>query len=154
MSREFGLELIDKSRFGVIMMNQDEPHPYGIPLSIARDGNVLYFHSAMEGKKVTLFKDHPAVSVVFVGDGNPPELYSKEELDEIAADESKFNLLVSTVFTSEFESAIVTGKVELVSSEEERIKGMEVICKKYTPTKMAYFEQALEAGWPEPTFIR
>lgn len=49
MSSEFGLKVIDKSRYG-ILSTVDEELPYGIPLSIVRDDNTLYFHSAKQGK--------------------------------------------------------------------------------------------------------
>lgn len=44
MNREFGLEVIDKSIYGVLSIVADDNEPYSIPLSIVRDGNKLYFH--------------------------------------------------------------------------------------------------------------
>ncbi|ADL07114.1 pyridoxamine 5'-phosphate oxidase family protein [Thermosediminibacter oceani] len=145
MNREFGLKVIDKSIYGVLSM-VDEGEPYGIPLSIVRDGNTLYFHSAKDGRKVKILEKNPKVSVVFVGETKIPEIYSNEELDEIAKDESKANALISKVFTTEFESAVVVGKVKLVEDEDEKIKALKLICEKYTPTKMAYFPIAIKAG--------
>ena len=54
--------------------------------------------------------------------------------------------LISSVFTTEFESAIVTGMVELVEDEQEKIGAMRLICEKYTPSKMKYFDTAIAAG--------
>jgi nitroimidazol reductase NimA-like FMN-containing flavoprotein (pyridoxamine 5'-phosphate oxidase superfamily) len=62
MDREFGLKVIDKSRFGIMSM-LDKDEPYGIPLSIVRDEDTLYFHSAMDGRKVKVLGDNPKVSV-------------------------------------------------------------------------------------------
>jgi len=146
MGREFGMKIIDKSRHGVISMVDEDNEPYGIPLSIVRDGHNLYFHSAMEGRKVKIFEKNPSVSVVFVGEIKVPENYNKEELDEIVKYESKAVLLISSVFTTEFESAVAKGKVKLVEDEEEKIKAMKLICEKYTPTKMDYFDMAIKAG--------
>ncbi|WP_042679218.1 pyridoxamine 5'-phosphate oxidase family protein [Anaerosalibacter massiliensis] len=146
MTREFGMEVIDKSRYGIISMIGEDNEPYGIPLSIVRDGNNLYFHSAMGGRKVKIFEKEPKVSVAFVGETKIPENYTKEELDEIIKDESKAVLLISKVFTTEYESAVVIGKVKLVEDEEEKIKAMKLICEKYTPTKMDYFDMAIKAG--------
>ena len=146
MTREFGIEVIDKSRYGIISMIGEDNEPYGIPLSIVRDGDNLYFHSAMGGRKVKIFEKNPKVSVAFVGETKIPENYTKEELDEIIKDESKAVLLISKVFTTEYESAVVTGKVKLVEDEEEKIKAMRLICEKYTPTKMDYFDMAIKAG--------
>jgi len=146
MNREFGLQVIDKARFGVLSLLARADEPYGIPLSIARAENTLYFHSAQEGKKVELFKKNPKVSVAFVGDVNIPENFTEEELREIVKDESKIVVLLRSVFTTEFESAIVTGRVESVENEEEKVEAMRLICQKYTPTKMPYFAPAIRAG--------
>ena len=146
MSREFGLEVIDKARYGVISMIDEYNEPYGIPLSIVRDKSTLYFHSAMDGRKVKIFEKNPNVSISFIGEIKIPEKYTKGELDEIAKDESKAVLLISSVFTTEYESAVVKGKVRLVEDEEEKIKAMRLICEKYTSTKMDYFDIAVKSG--------
>lgn len=146
MNREFGIEVIDKSTYGVVSMIDEDNKPYGIPLSIVRDEDSLYFHSAMAGRKVKILEKNPNVSVAFVGEVKVPENYTKEELDEIVKDKSKAVLLISSVFTTEYESAVVKGKVQLVEDEEEKIKAMKLICEKYTWTKMDYFDMAIKAG--------
>ncbi|MGO1371745.1 MAG: pyridoxamine 5'-phosphate oxidase family protein [Senegalia sp. (in: firmicutes)] len=146
MDREFGLKVIDKTQYGIVSMIDEDGFPYGLPLSIVRDKNTLYFHSAKEGKKVDIFKDNPKVSIAFIGNVLVPENYTKDELDEIIKDEKKIGLLISKVFTTQFESAIARGNVKLIEDKEEQIKAMEIICKKYTPTKMDYFNAAIEAG--------
>ncbi|WP_312906314.1 pyridoxamine 5'-phosphate oxidase family protein [Tissierella praeacuta] len=146
MNKEFGLEVIDKSRYGIVSMIDEDNEPYGIPLSIVRDEETLYFHSAMDGRKVKALEKNPNVSVAFIGEVKVPENYTKEELDEIVKDESKAVLLISSVFTTQYESAVVKGKVKLVEDEEEKIKAMRLICEKYTPTKMSYFNMAIKAG--------
>ena len=106
----------------------------------------MYFHSAKEGAKVEALKSNPYVSISFVGDIKIPDNYREDQLDEIIKDESKTVLLISSVFTTEFESAIVKGKVELVQEENEKIKAMRLVCEKYTPQKMKYFNAAVKAG--------
>ncbi|MFA5577036.1 MAG: pyridoxamine 5'-phosphate oxidase family protein [Tissierellaceae bacterium] len=145
MSREFGLGIIDKSRYGLLSM-VDGDMPYGLPLSIVRDGDNLYFHSAMEGRKVELLAQYPNVSLAFVGEVRVPDNYTRDELDEIIKDQARIPLLTSSVFTTEFESAIVRGRVHLVEDREEEIKAMMLICQKYTPSKMEYFDLAVESG--------
>lgn len=146
MNEDFGRQVIDKARYGVVSMIDEDNNPHGLPLSIVREGDYLYFHSAREGNKVDILKNNPKVSIAFVGDVNIPENYRKEELDEIVKDKSKAALLISSVFTTEFESALVKGQVNLVEDEEEKIKAMRLICKKYTPDKMEYFNMAIKAG--------
>ena len=146
MDREFGLKVIDKTRYGILSMIDDGGEPYGLPLSIVRDKDKLYFHSAKAGKKVKILEESPRVSVAFVGETKIPENYSKEELDAMVEDKSKAVLLISRVFTTEFESAIVRGKVEEVKEDKEKIHALKLICEKYTQTKMDYFPTAIEAG--------
>ena len=144
MGKDFGLEIIDKAHFGVLSV-ADEGESYSIPLSIARKDNKLYFHSAMGGTKVELFENEPFATIVFVGEVKVPENYSKEELQEMAADEQKAVDLIRKVFTTEYESCIVKGKVRL-TGEEEEIEAHRVICEKFTPSKMDYFDVAVKAG--------
>ncbi|MEW8974310.1 MAG: pyridoxamine 5'-phosphate oxidase family protein [Tissierellaceae bacterium] len=147
MNREFGIEVIDRATYGIVSVIDNEANlPYSIPLSVARDGETLYFHSAMDGKKVRIFESSPSVSVVFVGETKIPEIYTKEELDEMVKDKSKAGAFISKVFTTEFESTIVLGKVRLIDDREEKINAMKVICEKYTPIKMEYFSTAIESG--------
>ena len=146
MDKEFAMKVIDKSKYGVISMIDENNKPHGIPLSIVRDKSILYFHSAMDGQKVKIFEKDPNISAAFIGETKIPDNYTKDELDEIVRDESKAALLTSNVFTTEYESAIVKGKVKLVEDEKEKIKAMKLICEKYIPTKMDYFDLAIKAG--------
>ncbi len=146
MSSEFGMALIDNSSYGIISMIDEDKEAYGLPLSIAREGNTLYFHSARDGKKVNIFEKVPKVSIAFVGRVEVPENYTKDELDEIIKDPSKASLLISSVFTTEFESAIVTGHVKKVEDERERLNAMRIICEKFTPNMMKYFDMAAKIG--------
>lgn len=154
MDREFGIEVIDKSKYGVLSMIAEGDEPYGLPLSIVRDGEYLYFHSAMDGRKVKTLVKNPNVSVVFVGEIRIPENYTEEELRGIAEDRSKAALLISKVFTTEYESAVVKGRVELVEDEQEKIRAMRLICEKHTPTKMDYFDMAIGAGLKRTNIYR
>ena len=109
MSEEFALEIIDKSRYGILSMIDGEA-PYGIPLSMVRDGKAIYFHSAMDGRKVQALNHNQRVSATFVGEVHVPDNYTKEQLDEIAADESRVVTFISNVFTTEFEADIKAGQ--------------------------------------------
>ncbi len=145
MNKEFGLQIIDKSNHGVLSM-VDEDKAYGLPLSIVRDANYLYFHSAKEGRKVDVLDNNPNISIVFVGKVNIPENYERDELDEMSKNPNKAIKFISSVFTTEFESVIVDGKVEVVVNKNEKINAMRLICQKYTPNKMKYFHTAIDAG--------
>ena len=146
MDKDFGLEVIDKSKYGVISLVDNNNMPYSVPLSIVRDGDMLYFHSATAGEKVDLFNLEPRVNIVFVGQVQVPNLYSKEELEDLSKDKKNANTLVSRVFTTQFESAIVKGKIAKIEDKDKKIKVLKMICEKYTPDKMILFDIGAESG--------
>lgn len=146
MGREFALKVIDNADFGVLSIVDEEQLPYGIPLSIVRDGDCLYFHSASGGKKVELFRDGASVHLVFVGEHKVPETMDKAEVEAISKDPKRFSLLTSKIFTTEFESAMVSGKIHKVMEDEQKIHALRLLCEKYTKQWMDYFPQAIESG--------
>ena len=147
MNTEFAKQVIDRSRYGVLsIIDTGSGTPYSIPLTIVRDDEFLYFHSAKEGTKVDLFSGNNQVKIVFVGEVHVPNLFTTSQLDEMTKDEEKTVQLISSVFTTEFESAIVTGKIQEVLDTDEKIHALKLICRKYTPDKMAYFQHAIKSG--------
>ena len=70
MDKGFGLKIIDNARYGIVSIINEDNKPHGIPLSIVRNENYLYFHSAKEGEKVKIFEKNHHVSVTFVGNVN------------------------------------------------------------------------------------
>jgi hypothetical protein len=148
MSREYGLSVIDRSAFGVLSVHDpDHPDlPYSLPLSIARRGEKLYFHSARDGYKYELLQQDQPVRLVFVDRVQVADLFSEEDLQDLA-DRGKISDLLSKVFTTEYSSAIVTGTVagiDSVDQPDEFRLAMRTICEKYTPDKMDYFAAALD----------
>jgi len=55
-------------------------------------------------------------------------------------------MFASTKFTTEYESAILRGRVTFVEHEEETMKGLRAISEKFTPLNMDYFEEAARSG--------
>ncbi len=146
MDRDFGLAVIDQAEYGILSMVDDDQMPYGLPLSLVRVDDTLYFHAAKVGRKVEILSKNNAVSIAFIGRVKVPQKYNNAELDEIVKQPNKVGTILSNVFTTEFESAIVTGKAILVVEEDEKIKALQAICQKYTPTKMQYADIAIKAG--------
>lgn len=143
MNMEFGLDVIDRSDFGVLSVVDKQCTVYSVPLSIARDGMSLYFHSARSGVKAGLLLEGTTVRIVFVSDVRVPDLYSNEQVDELLTEGRGQDVLGAKIFTTEFASAIVTGKVLLVETDEAKRDALRVICQKFVPGKMAYFDAAL-----------
>lgn len=147
MGQEFALDLIERCDYGIMSLITESGEPYGVPLSVVRGGDVFYFHSARGGKKVEALAVNNAVCITFVGAVEVTNLYSDERLKELFSNPEGVAKHISSVFTTEFESAMLFGKAELVSEKEEKVEAMRLICEKYTPDKMEYFDLAIETSY-------
>ena len=89
LSEEKARAILEKGEYGVLSLQGEEGEPYGIPLSYVVLDNFIYFHCALEGRKIDYMKANPLVSFCVVGRVQPKHrpLY----------------------FTTLYESAIVTG---------------------------------------------
>lgn len=121
MDRAFGLEVIDRCQFAVMSTLLPDGEPYGVPLSMARIGNTLYFHCAPAGRKLDALRHNPRVSICCVGHVKP----------------------LTHDFTTEYESALVTGSACRVEDDEEKIQALRATCLRYTPDNMDQFEGAI-----------
>jgi len=122
MDREFALGIVDKCEYAVLSMTDEKNMPYCVPISIVCDNDVIYFHCARDGKKVDVMQNNPNVCIACVGD-------TKRALDK---------------FTTEYESAIICGEVREVTSDEEKIHALRLLCQRHTPTNMQNFDTAIE----------
>ncbi len=117
--REFGLAVIDACEYGTVAIQGEEP--YCLPLSLVRVGEDLYFHCALEGKKIDLLRRNDKVWVSFVGE----------------------NIAATDDFTTYFRSAMVKGTATEVTDEGEKIAALRALCEKLTPAHMAAFGAAI-----------
>lgn len=145
MDEAFGLEIIDEARFGVLSL-QGEDHPYGLPLSLVRSGNQLFFHSAREGHKYDYIRDGAPVWVVFASRVQVPDLYSVEELDAMLEDPAGVGRLISSVFTTEFASVMVKGIIHEIHDPNQKEDVLRLVCRKYAPDKAKYVDAAIASG--------
>lgn len=129
MPRDFALKIIDESAYGVLGLGGESP--YTLPLSIIRKEDNLYFHSAKAGRKVEKIKDGDLVSVSFVGRVQVPRLYSREQIEDHIKT-GNFSQIGSKIYTTEFESAHVSGRIYQVNDEEEKKEILHNIAEKYT----------------------
>ena len=122
---EFSLALIDRCSHGVAAISTGEPTPYCLPLSLVRVDGRLYFHCAKEGRKTQLLRQNPRVCVTFVGADTPA-------------------FIPPAMYTSYFQSVIVTGTASEVLDPEEKISALRALCQKLTPDFMEGFDRAVE----------
>lgn len=121
---EFALVVVDKCEWAVVSCIHAQGNPYGVPVSIVRDGNAVYFHTAKEGKKIDAFSANPHVWFVCVGDVKS----------------------ATNSFTTAYESAMFEGDCVEVADEEEKIRALKLLCEKYTPSNMEKFDEAIRAS--------
>lgn len=122
MNREFAEAVVDQCEYATLAMVAPDGDPYCLPITIARDENAIYFHSAKEGQKIDALKNNPAVCVSCVGD----------------------TCRATDKFTTEFESAILYGNAVEVTDDTEKIHALRLICQRHTPANMAQFDKAIE----------
>ena len=125
-SREFSLALMDRCTHGVAAISTGEDTPYCLPLSFVRVEDRLYFHCAKEGRKLELLRRNPRMSITIVRDDEPA-------------------FVPPAMYTTYFQSVIVTGTASEVTDDREKIAALEALCRKVTPDHMGEcFHQAIE----------
>lgn len=126
MNTDFAMQVAEKCNYAVLSMILPDGRPYGVPLSICRKENNIYFHCAMAGQKIDALKENPQVSLACVGDVKP----------------------YPHGFTTEYESAVITGVAVPVTEETEKIAALRVLCEKYCPENMNAFEASVTRSLP------
>lgn len=121
MTEEAAWRVADHCEWAVISMIDTEGKPYGVPVSMAREGQRLYFHAATEGKKLECLRAHPQVWVTCVGN-------TQRALDK---------------FTTYYQSAMLEGIASEVTSKDEKIHALKLICQRHTPSNMTNFDEAI-----------
>ena len=74
ISREDALAVIDRCAYGTLSLIATDGTPYAVALNVVRDGEKLFFHSAMAGLKVDSLRENPQVCLLFVEN---PTIYEK-----------------------------------------------------------------------------
>lgn len=117
-SQEHALQVVDQSLYAALSLVNPNGTPYCVPISVAREGRFLYFHSAAEGKKLTGLRENPNVCLSFV-----------LEAENLPLD-----------FSVRYDSAIVTGKAQEVLDEAEKIEALRLISLRHASAGMDKFD--------------
>lgn len=104
------LELLRQGEYGVLSMASDEGG-YGVPVNYVLYGERIYFHCAMQGRKLRVIEENDRVSFCVVGRKK----------------------VVPEEFTTLFESVIAEGRAYVVGDEQERRRALRLIVEKYSP---------------------
>lgn len=107
---EAAFELLERAAYGVLSTVGSDGLPYAVPISHVVRNGVIYLHCALEGRKLDNIAAQPAVSFCVVG-------HTK---------------LLPGKFSTEYESAIASGKARLVGGEEKQ-QALIGFLEKYSP---------------------
>ncbi len=102
----------------------DGTNPYMVPLSFGYADNTLFFHSAMEGTKISILRSHPQVC------------FEMETDVAVKTGENPCN------FTMAFRSVMGFGKVRFIEDPVEKRQAMDCIVSRYGATPGDYDPQA------------
>lgn len=128
-------ELLDSSEYGFLSLGVDEDgYGYGIPISYAYDdeANSLYFHCALDGKKMDMLKLNSKVSFSVVGVTKP----------------------IADKFTTLYESVMVFGDVDISLSDKEKRKGLRLLVRKYSEGFEEIGEKYMDKSWSRTAVFR
>lgn len=105
-------EILSNATNGVLSLVDSSGVPYGVPVSYVYDGNkCIYFHSATDGHKIECIEADGRCSFCVVGQ----------------------DLVMPDEFTSYFRSVIVKGRIHVVTTRDEMMRGLLLLCGKYSP---------------------
>ena len=113
----FAYEVLDSCDWMALSMTDGAGRPYCVPVQGVREGDCLYFHCAREGQKTDCLRARPEVCVTAV---------SRCEV-------------VPGAFTTAYRSAVATGRAREVTGEEERLRALELLARRYAPEDMDRF---------------
>ncbi len=130
-------EVFDKAPYVTVSMVRPDGTAYGLPLSLVRDGDgTFYFHCADEGEKIDCMMANPVVSLSAVSRCTP------------CYEEEKNN------FTEHFNSAVAIGVASIVSSDEEKIHALRLLCERFLPRYMDHFAEAIARSLDRTTVVK
>lgn len=128
--------VFDKAPYITVSMTRPDGTPYGLPLSLVRKGDTFYFHCAAEGEKIECLKACPIVSLSAVSKCTPK--YEEEKQN----------------FTEYYDSAVAIGRAETVSSDEEKMEALSLLCQRFLPCHMEHFDDAIARSLSRTTVIK
>ena len=112
LSEQATKEILNNATNGVLSLVDSDGKPYCVPISYVYDGNkCIYFHSAVKGHKIECIEANGRCAFCVVGQ----------------------DLIMPNEFTSYFRSVIVNGTIQVVTAHEDIMKGILLLCEKYSP---------------------
>jgi len=101
----------------------DGTEPYVVPVNFGYERNALYFHSALEGRKVDVIRKNNRVAF------------------EMDTDIAVVQTETGCGWSTEYRSVMGTGTAHILETDEEKAHGLEVITRHYAGDDFRPLEQ-------------
>ena len=134
LPQEKAYDLLKKGEYGTLSMVSEEDTGYGIPINFVYDDKqgCIYFHCAMEGKKLRCLAKNNRVSFCIIGK----------------------TAVISNQFTTAYESVVVNGTMDIHLSDQERRYGLSLLLDKYCPNDKEIGLRYIEKSFHRTNVIR
>ena len=134
LPQEKAYDLLKKGEYGTLSMVSEEDTGYGIPINFVYDDkqDCIYFHCAMEGKKLRCLAKNNRVSFCIIGK----------------------TAVISNQFTTAYESVVVNGTMDTHLSDQERRYGLSLLLDKYCPNDKEIGLRYIEKSFHRTNVIR
>ncbi len=110
---------------GVLGVLGDDGYPYTVPVNYVYEDKTIYFHCAKAGHKLDAIKNYEKVSFCVI---------DKEDV-------------IPEKFTSFFRSAIAFGRASEVIDDDSKLKAMQLLNNKYSPSLTKAGDEAIQKEW-------
>jgi cytidylate kinase len=127
LSRHEALEIVRRGEYGVLALNSPEGWPYAVPISYVLMDEAVYFHSALDGRKMEAMRADDRACFTVVGDTQP--VYARN-------------------FTTYYESAMIVGHVSPVEEEQEKYNSLMALAAKYLPAHLDKSDKDIRQSFP------
>ena len=105
----------------------DNEYPYVVPLNYGYRDNTLYFHCALQGRKIDLIKKNNKVG------------FEIEQAHEVLKND------VSCKWTTKYRSIIGNGTIEIISDFDKKKDGLDIIMQHHGKNDNEYNSKAVES---------
>ncbi len=116
------VKIISRCQICHVAMVDPEGKPYVVPMNFGFADDVIYLHSAKEGKKIDCLTKNPAVCINFSTDHEL--LFQHEE--------------VACSYSMKYSSVLCYGTVEFIEDAEAKKNVLDTVMRQYTEKKFNY----------------
>lgn len=128
LNREFIDDIIHRCEVCYVGMVDPENKPYVLPFNFAYRDNIIFLHSAQEGKKMDILRNNGNVCIAFSTDHA-----LRHSHDDVACS-----------YGMKYRSALVHGKIEFIDDFEIKQEVLNLFMKKYTGREFTFNAPAIK----------